>query len=127
MSIKPTVAVIGASSNRSKYGNISVRAHLAQGYTVYPIHPSETEIEGLPVFRSLNDLPEGPLDRISMYVPPQIGLSLLDDIAKANAKEVWFNPGSENDELITKAEALGIEPIQACSIVDIGTTPAAFE
>ena len=42
-----TVAVIGASTNRAKYGNRAVRAFRQRGYTVWPVNPHETTIEGL--------------------------------------------------------------------------------
>ena len=77
----PTVAVVGASANRAKYGNKSVRAHLRMGYTVYPVNPRETEIEGIPAFPDLRSIPH-PVDRISMYVPPKMGLAMLDQIAE---------------------------------------------
>jgi hypothetical protein len=122
-----TVAVIGASADRSKYGNKSVRAHVQQGWTVYPVHPTATEIEGLPAYPSLDALPTATVDRISLYVPPRIGLTLLEQIAAKRPVEVWLNPGTESDELVQKAEALGLPIIQACSIVDLGTTPEAFQ
>ena len=123
---KPTVAIIGASRNRSKFGNKSVRAHLQQGYDVYPVNPTADEVEGLKCYPTLDAVPVTKLDRISVYVPPSVGLALLEAIQKAGAAEVWFNPGSESPELLKRAEELGIEPIQACSIVDVGMSPAQF-
>lgn len=120
---KPTVAILGASKNRNKYGNKSVRAHAAQGYEVFPINPAADEIEGLKVYQKLADIPVERLDRISVYLSPAVGLELLEEIAAANAKEVFFNPGAESEELLAKARELGIEPIQACSIVDVGMSP----
>jgi hypothetical protein len=116
------VAVIGASADRSKFGNKSVRAHLRRGWTVYPVHPSAETIEELTCFRSVADIPE-PLDRITVYVPPEVGITLLPDIAAAGADEVFFNPGSESDALLAEAERLGIKAIVACSIVAIGERP----
>jgi predicted CoA-binding protein len=66
------VAVIGASSNRNKFGNRAVRAFVQQGYTVVPINPHETEIEGLRAYASVLDVP-GPIDMASIYVPPDVG------------------------------------------------------
>ncbi|MCA9021918.1 MAG: CoA-binding protein [Planctomycetaceae bacterium] len=122
---QPTVAIIGASADRQKYGNKSVRAHLKQGYEVFPVHPSETNIEGLTVYRSLADIPVAHLNRISVYVPPQIGIGLLEEIQAKGADEVWFNPGSESPELLQRAGELGLNIIQACSIIDIGESPSA--
>lgn len=123
---KPTAAILGASQNRNKFGNKSVRAHLEQGYEVYPVNPAADEIEGVRCYGSLDELPVSELDRISVYVPPEVGMKLLPEIQKAGAKEVWFNPGSESPELLEKAREMGINVIQACSIVDVGRMPAEF-
>jgi predicted CoA-binding protein len=116
------VAVIGASSNRSKFGNRAVRAFRQQGYTVIPINPHETEVEGLKVYHSVLDVP-GAIDMASMYVPPEIGEQVIGEIAQKGIAEVWLNPGAESDELIARARALNIQPIVACSIVAIGENP----
>src|SRR6266478_259768 len=110
------VAVIGASSNRSKFGNRAVRAFREQGYTVVPINPHETEVEGLKAYRSVLDVP-GTIDMASLYVPPEIGEQVIEEIARKGIAEVWFNPGAESDALIARAKALHLQPIVACSIV----------
>ena len=116
------VAVIGASSNRSKFGNRAVRAFQQQGYTVVPINPHESEIEGLKSYASVLDVP-GTIDMASMYLPPEIGEQVIGEIAQKGIAEVWLNPGAESDELIARARALHIQPIVACSIVAIGENP----
>ena len=116
------VAVIGASSNRSKFGNRAVRAFQQQGYTVVPINPHEAEVEGLKAYASVLDVP-GQVDMASLYVPPQVGEQVIGDIARKGIAEVWLNPGAESDELIARARALHIQPIVACSIVAIGENP----
>jgi len=119
------VAVIGASSNRNKFGNRAVRAFQQQGYTVVPINPHETEVEGLKAYPSVLDVP-GPIDMASMYVPPEVGEQVIDEIARKGIAEVWLNPGAESDALIARARALQIQPIVACSIVAIGENPYAL-
>jgi predicted CoA-binding protein len=119
----PTVAVLGASDDRSKYGNKAVRAFRDQGWKVYPIHPTLTEVEGMPAYPDLDAVPIERLDRVSFYVPPRIGLELIDAVARKPVGEVWLNPGSESPELLARAEALGLNVIQACSILDIGEQP----
>jgi predicted CoA-binding protein len=123
---KPTVAILGASADRAKYGNKSLRAHLRQGYDVYPVNPKGGQIEGLTAYRSLADVPVDRLDRISVYLPPAIALLALDEIAAKGCGELWLNPGSDSPDVVAKAEALGLTPIQACSIVDLGASPAEF-
>lgn len=122
----PTVAVLGASRDRGKYGNKSVRAHVRAGWQVFPINPRADEIEGLRAYHSLKDLPVQALDRVSVYLPPEIGITLLDEIAARRPREVWLNPGSESDDLLAAAERLGLPVICACSIVDVGSSPAMF-
>ncbi len=121
----PTIAVIGASGHRHKYGNKAVRAYQAAGYRVFPVNPHEAEVEGLPTVGVVTDVPE-PLDRISVYLPPPITLSVLPDIAAAGAREVWLNPGSADERVLAEARQRGIPVRQGCSIVDIGFSPAQF-
>ena len=120
---KLTVAILGASRDRQKFGNKSVRAHLRAGFEVYPVNPNAHTVEGLMAYPSLASVPMGDLDRISIYVPPDVGLRLLDEIKHRGAREIWFNPGSESDELLRRANELGLNPICACSIVDVGVSP----
>jgi hypothetical protein len=119
------VAIIGASNNREKFSNKAVRAYLKQGFEVYPVNPKEEEIEGLKAYKTVLDVP-GDIDRVSVYLPPRVTLEVLEDIAEKSPKELFLNPGSENEEVVAKAKALGLNPILACSIVDIGETPADY-
>jgi predicted CoA-binding protein len=117
-----TVAVVGASSNRDKWGNKAVRAFLQQGYTVYPVNPNETEIEGLATVPSIRDVPVRP-QKITVYVPPQRLVKLLPDIAARGCDELYLNPGTESDEVLAECERLGLNAIQACSIIAVGVSP----
>jgi len=120
-----TVAIIGASADRSKYSNKAVRAFLSQGYTVIPIHPKEAEVEGLKAYKSVVDVP-GPIDMASLYLPPSIGERVLEDVARKGIAELWVNPGADSPELVAKARSLGLKPILACSIVGIGESPSSY-
>lgn len=116
----PSVAILGASADRHKFGNKSIHAHLAQGYDVYPVNPKGGEIEGLTVFTTLADVPVEMLDRISVYLPPAIGVLAMDEVAAKGCKELWLNPGADAPEVIQRAEELSLSPIVACSIVGVG-------
>jgi predicted CoA-binding protein len=117
-----TIAVIGASNNRHKFGNRAVRAYQQQGYTVIPINPHEAQIEGLKAYASVLEVP-GSIDLASFYVTPDIGERVIEEVVAKNIKEVWLNPGADSDELIAKTRKLGIRPVVACSIMALGRDP----
>lgn len=116
------VAVIGASSDRRKFGNRALRAFLRQGYDAVPINPHETAVEGLKAYASVLDVPT-PLEMATFYVQPEIGLEVIEQVALKGIREVWLNPGSESAALVARARALGLEAIEACSILAIGESP----
>jgi uncharacterized protein len=123
---KPTVAILGASADRSKFGNKSVRAHAQAGYDVYPVNPKGGQIEGFAVCTSLADVPVARLNRISVYLPPAVGLAALAEIAAKGCDELWFNPGSESPDLMAESRKFGLNAIADCSIVDLGLSPGQF-
>lgn len=117
-----SIAIIGASNNRNKFGNKAVRAYLQKGYKVHPVHPLLETVEGIKAYKSVLDVPED-IDIASFYVPPSVGLKVIEEIAKKGIKEIYLNPGAESEELVKKAKNLGINVIQACSILAIGMRP----
>jgi len=120
-----TVAVIGASNDRTKFGNKAVRAYLAQGYKVYPVKLRENLIEGIPAFKTISQVPVRP-QLISVYLPPAILKGILPEIAAKGCDQLWLNPGTESDEVVAEATRLRLNIIQACSIVTIGVSPEAL-
>jgi len=123
--MKKTVAVIGASSDRNKFGNKALRAFRAEGYHVIPINPNEAEVEGLRTYPAVVDVPEK-IDMVTVYVQPDVVLTLLDGFARKGIGEIWVNPGAESDELMAEARRRKLNVIYACSIVGIGRSPWQF-
>jgi predicted CoA-binding protein len=120
-----TVAVIGASANRDKFGNKALRAVARQGYTVIPIHPGEAEVEGHKTYPSVMDVP-GAIDMATVYVPARAGVKVMEELAEKGVAEVWLNPGADGDEVVERARALGLNTIRACSIIGIGDSPSRY-
>ena len=85
---KKTAAILGASTDRAKFGNISLRAHAQHGYEVYPVNPSAATIEGHTCYANLADLPVEQIDRISVYLPPPILMRVLPEIATKPHQEL---------------------------------------
>jgi len=117
-----TIAVIGASSDRGKFGNKAFRAFQAEGYKVIPINPNEASVEGVSTYPSVMEVPE-PIDMATVYVPPEIGITLLDGFERKQIAEIWINPGAESDPLIAEARRRKLNVIEACSIIGLGRNP----
>ena len=120
-----TVAVVGASSNRAKFGNKALRAFQAEGYTVIPINPNEREVEGIPTYASVLEVP-GPIDMATVYVQPDVAMRLLDEFDRKGIWEVWINPGAETDQMLAEKKKRKANLIFACSIVGVGRSPHEF-
>jgi len=114
-------AVVGASTNREKYGNKVFRCYLQHGHQAYPVHPKATEVEGRPCFPSLGDLPE-PVRAISVVTPPPLTERIVDEAHAAGVEFVWMQPGAESPAAIARAEELGMTVIAGgpCLLATLG-------
>lgn len=120
-----TVAIVGASSDRRKFGNKALRAFKAEGHRVIPINPSEREVEGMATYASVLDVPER-IDMASVYVQPEVGLRLLPEFEQKRIGEIWINPGADSPELLADARRRKLNVIFACSIRGAGQDPSAY-
>ena len=114
-------AVVGASVDRSKYGNKVLRCYQQHGRTVHPINPRADTVEGLKAYPSLAALPT-PVPAISVITPPAITEQVVRDAAAAGVRHVWMQPGAESDAAIKAAEELGLSVIAGgpCLLVVMG-------
>ncbi len=92
----PAFAVIGASSNRTKFGNKVLRAYLQNNLIVYPVNPHEQEIEGLICIPSVNHLPTA-VKSISIVTPPAVTEQVVDQAIQQGILNIWLQPGAESE------------------------------
>ena len=92
------IALIGASNNKNKYGNRIYLDLRSKGYRVIPINPKEELIEGDKAYRTIEEIETLP-DIANFVVPPPIAMKIAQHIADLGIKHLWFQPGSESDEL----------------------------
>jgi predicted CoA-binding protein len=116
------VAVVGASRDRTKFGNKALRAFRDAGHTVIPINPDEAEIEGVPAYASVLDVP-GPIDMATVYVQPDTAMRLLEEFERKGIPEIWLNPGADDDDVLAEARRRRLNVIAACSIMGAGKRP----
>ena len=98
------IAVVGASTNPEKYGNIIPGNLKGKGYTVLPVNPKATEIQGLPVYASPAALPD-PVHIVDMVTPPKVTRAVLEALDPDRFKTIWLQDGSFDDEIVAFAEA----------------------
>jgi len=103
-------AVAGASEDREKYGNKTLRVYQQNNMKVYPLNPKSTQIEGLDVIRDVASLPDS-VDALSIVTPPAVTRHIVKAALDKGIKHFWMQPGAENDEAIAEAEKAGANVI----------------
>ncbi len=114
-------AVVGASTDRAKYGNKVLRCYLQHGKQVYPINPKAPEVEGQKAYAALAELPVK-VRAISVITPPVATEQVVREAAAAGVQHIWMQPGAESKAAIQAAEALGMSVIAGgpCLLVVLG-------
>ncbi len=117
---KHRVVVLGASKNPERYSNKAVRMLIEHRHEVVPVHPVESEIEGLKVVSKLNQV-TGKVDTLTLYVSPDTLTPMQADIIKLNPGRIIFNPGTENPPLMQELRQHGLKVVEACTLVLLRT------
>ncbi len=118
--ISKYVVVLGASNNPERYSYKAVKMLKEYGYTVKPVHPSGSPVDGTPTLKTLKEI-SLPIDTVTVYVNPKIAKEYISDIITLSPRRVIFNPGTEDKGLIETFEKHGIECIEACTLVMLKT------
>lgn len=107
-----TIAMVGASSDRTKFSYGVLRVLHETGYDMVPVNPRETEAEirGLPVHKSLKDI-ERPVDMVQVFRNSHAAYEVTEEAIHIGAKVVWMQIGVRNDEAASLAEAAGLKVV----------------
>ncbi|HOK62297.1 MAG TPA: CoA-binding protein [Soehngenia sp.] len=103
-------AVIGVTSKKDRYGYKIWKTLKEHGYNAYGVSPNYDEIEGEKIYHSIEDITET-IDVVDMVVAPRISIDVLDEIKNKGVEFVFFQPGSYNEEVLKKADELGLSYI----------------
>lgn len=116
-----TFAVVGASTNRQKYGNKVLRVYQQKEMTVYPINPRAELIEGLKAYPDLASLPVVP-DGVSIITPPEITEQVVEQAIALGVKGLWMQPGAESKQAVARAVEAGLNVVAGgpCILVILG-------
>lgn len=101
-----TIALIGATNDHTKYGNIIFKNLRSKGYTVFPVNPRAQHVDDIPAFHTLADLPQ-PADILNFVLPPKLGIEILKAALEQDLDNFWFQPGAESPEIIALLQNSG--------------------
>lgn len=111
-------AVVGATTNKEKYGYRVMKDLSNAKYSVVGVNPKHNFIDGVPVYATLADVP-GKVDVAVFVVPPDVGLTLLPQVEEKGIQNVWFQPGAESEEILQAVRDAGLRmnPVGSCIMV----------
>ncbi len=109
-------AVVGANRDREKFGNRIYRRLRERGWEVWPVNPVVDTVEDDRCYPDLTSLPARP-DVVCLVVAPARGLGYVEEAARLGVSALWLQPGTWDDALLTRAQALGLATITACVLV----------
>ncbi len=114
---KNIIAIVGASDNRNKYGNIIYRDLRDAGYNVIPVNPNAESVEGDVCYHSLSKIDEK-VDVVNTVVPPNITETVVRECKEYGIDKIWMQPGSESEKAISFCKSNGIDVVyDSCIMV----------
>ena len=103
-----SIAVIGVSQDREKFGNAIYRELKNRGKKVFAVNPKGGEVEGDPCYPSLSALPEKPEGAL-LVIPPLATLAVIREAAGLGIDRIWLQQGAESPEGEALCEELGLK------------------
>ena len=118
------IAVVGVSRNPREFPNGVFRKLRESGYDVVPVNRNATEVEGVPCYPSVRDLP-GPVDGVLVMVPAAQAAAVVQDCQSAGVQRVWLykggGPGAVSPEAVALARRAGMALVDgACPWMFLG-------
>ncbi|MFH0921332.1 MAG: CoA-binding protein [Fibrobacterota bacterium] len=114
------VAVLGASDKTDRYSYKAIKQLTEKGHRTFPVNPLLKNIDGVPVCKSIRDIPE-PVDTLTVYLSAANSNGIAPDILASGARRVIFNPGAENPELTAQLTENNVSVLNACTLVMLNT------
>ncbi len=114
------VAIIGASHKSERYSHKAQEMLVEYGHNVYPVSPKGGEVLGVTVLTCASEITDA-IDTVTLYVGPKHLTPNFWEIVALKPKRIIFNPGTEDQNLISQAKEAGIKVLEACTLVMLRT------
>lgn len=107
-----TIAMVGASPDKTKFSYGVLRVLHETGYEMIPINPRPglTEIRGIKVYPDLASI-DRPVDMVEVFRKPEDLLGIAEEAVAIEAKVLWGQIGVRNDEAARLAEDAGMQVV----------------
>ncbi|GIR43636.1 MAG: CoA-binding protein [Paracoccaceae bacterium] len=107
-----TIAMVGASGDKTKFSYGVLRQLSEIGYDILPINPNPkiTEIRGLKVYRSLQDI-DKQIDMVEVFRPANELYGIAEQAIEVGAKVLWGQIGVYDDKAAKLAESAGLKVV----------------
>ena len=107
-----TIAMVGASADKTKFSYGVLRVLHEIGYEMLPVNPNPdvTEIRGIKVWRSLDDI-DRPVDMVEVFRPKEELYGIAEQAIAIDAKVLWGQIGVHDDRAAALAEAAGVRVV----------------
>jgi predicted CoA-binding protein len=114
-------AVVGASADRSKYGNKVLRCYQMHGLVAVPVNPKEKIIEGVDCVASVLQLTDD-VESLSVITPPPVTEQVVEQAIARGIRNIWMQPGAESQAAVDRCRESGINVIAdgSCLLVVLG-------
>jgi predicted CoA-binding protein len=107
-----TIAMVGASPDKTKFSYGVLRVLNETGYDMIPVNPRPdiSEIRGLKVYPNLKSI-DRPVDMVEVFRKPEDLYEIAKEAIEINAKVLWGQIGVINDEAARLAEDAGLKVV----------------
>ncbi|KAG8741185.1 hypothetical protein FRC10_003230 [Ceratobasidium sp. 414] len=95
----PKFAVVGASKDQTKWGTKILKWYLDRKIPVTPVHPKESELEGVNAVKSLKELESPTTTSVSIITNPKVSLAILKEGKELGVPAFWLQPGADDEEV----------------------------
>jgi uncharacterized protein len=104
------LAIAGASRNPKKFGGTILRELKNKGFELFPVHPEAKEIEGIPCFSSVSELPEG-IDHLYIVTRKSQTAGIVGEALKHGIRKIWIQQHSDTPEALEMAKKQNVPVI----------------
>lgn len=109
--------IIGATTNQGRYAYLAARMLKEYNHEIVPVGIKNGSVFGHEILDIFQRPAIPDVHTVTLYIGPHRQPEHIDYILSLQPKRIIFNPGTENDDFIRRAESQGVDALEACTLV----------